>query len=68
MIRFVRGFGRFWWDFIVGDDWRIAAGVTLTLAGAALLVAYTGASDALIAAATATAVFAIAAGSILTAR
>ncbi len=28
----VRGFGLFWWDFIVGDDWRIAAGVVLALA------------------------------------
>lgn len=27
-----RGFGLFWWDFIVGDDWRIAAGVVLALA------------------------------------
>ena len=25
------GFGRFWWDFIVGDDWRCAAGVVLAL-------------------------------------
>ncbi len=23
---------RFLWDFVVGDDWRIAAGVTLALA------------------------------------
>ena len=42
--------------------------MTLALAGGALLVAYTGASDALIAAATATAIFAVAVGSILTAR
>ncbi len=27
----VRGFGAFWWNFIVGDDWRIAAGVVLAL-------------------------------------
>jgi hypothetical protein len=26
-VRFIRSFGRFWWDFIVGDDWRIAAGL-----------------------------------------
>ncbi len=24
-------FGRFWYDFIVGDDWRVAAGVLLAL-------------------------------------
>jgi hypothetical protein len=68
MTRFLKGFGRFWWDFVVGDDWRIAAGVTLALAGGALLVAHSGASDALIAVATALAIFAIAIGSILTAR
>ena len=38
-MRFARGFARFWWDFIVGDDWRIAAGVVTVLAAGALLVA-----------------------------
>ena len=33
----VRRFGRFWWDFIIGDDWRIAAGVVVALAAAAAL-------------------------------
>jgi hypothetical protein len=28
----LRAFGRFWWDFIVGDDWRVAAGLAMTLA------------------------------------
>jgi hypothetical protein len=28
----LRSFGRFWYDFIVGDDWKIAAGVVLALA------------------------------------
>lgn len=28
----VRAFGRFWYDFIVGDDWRIAVGVVAALA------------------------------------
>jgi hypothetical protein len=28
----LRRFGRFWWDFIVGDDWRVAAGVVIALA------------------------------------
>ena len=23
----LRTFGRFWYDFLVGDDWRLAAGV-----------------------------------------
>ena len=35
----VRGFLRFWYDFLVGDDWRIAAGVVLVLAAGAALVA-----------------------------
>ena len=33
----LRAFGAFWWDFVVGDDWRIAAGVVLALAGTAVL-------------------------------
>ena len=40
-MRFVKGFARFWWDFIVGDDWRIAAGVVAVLAAGAVLVAKT---------------------------
>ena len=27
----VRAFLRFLWDFVVGDDWRIAAGVVVAL-------------------------------------
>ncbi len=47
-MRFVTGFGRFWWDFIVGDDWRIAAGVLATLTLGAVLTATQAASDAVI--------------------
>jgi hypothetical protein len=34
-VRHVHSFGRFWWNFVVGDDWRVAAGVAaaLTLTG-----------------------------------
>ena len=32
MIRGLRGFGAFWYGFIVGDDWRVAAGVGVALA------------------------------------
>jgi hypothetical protein len=28
----IRSFLAFWYDFIVGDDWRVAAGVVLALA------------------------------------
>jgi hypothetical protein len=31
-MKYVRAFGRFWWDFIVGDDWRVALGLAATLA------------------------------------
>jgi len=27
----LRGFLRFWWDFVVGDDWKIAATVAAVL-------------------------------------
>jgi hypothetical protein len=37
-MRYVTGFGRFWWDFVIGDDWRIAAGVAAALGLCALLV------------------------------
>jgi hypothetical protein len=45
----IRGFVRFWVDFIVGDDWRIAAGVTVVLALGALLVASGAVGDAVVA-------------------
>jgi hypothetical protein len=32
-------FARFWWDFVVGDDWRVALGVVVALGSTALLVA-----------------------------
>jgi hypothetical protein len=41
----VRGFLRFWYDFIVGDDWRIALGVVLVLSAGALLVAADALAD-----------------------
>jgi len=37
----VRGIGRFWYDFIVGDDWKIAAAVVTALAIGALIAAGT---------------------------
>jgi hypothetical protein len=39
----VRAFGHFWYDFVIGDDWRLAAGalVALALAG---FVAHAGGS------------------------
>lgn len=28
----LRTFGHFWWDFVIGDDWRLALGGALALA------------------------------------
>jgi hypothetical protein len=28
----VRSFGLFWWDFVVGDDWRVAVAVGAAIA------------------------------------
>jgi hypothetical protein len=36
-MKYVVAFLRFWYDFVVGDDWRTAAGVVLALAVTALL-------------------------------
>ena len=34
---YLKTFGRFWWDFIVGDDWRVALGLVAALGSSALL-------------------------------
>jgi hypothetical protein len=39
-MRFLVRFGRFWYDFVVGDDWRLAVG---TVAAIALTYAATSA-------------------------
>jgi hypothetical protein len=33
----LRRFGHFWWDFVIGDDWRLAAGAAVALGLTALL-------------------------------
>jgi len=35
---YVTNFIRFWYDFVVGDDWSVAAGVVVALVITALLV------------------------------
>jgi hypothetical protein len=32
MIRKIRAFGAFWYDFVIGDDWRVALGVVVAFA------------------------------------
>ena len=31
-MKYVRSFVLFWWNFIVGDDWRVAVGLAISLA------------------------------------
>jgi len=36
-MNFIRGFLVFWYDFIIGDDWLVAAGVVVLLAAGGAL-------------------------------
>jgi hypothetical protein len=38
-VRFLRGFGRFWYAFVIGDDWKIAAAVAATVSLGAVVAA-----------------------------
>ena len=44
-MKLVKGFGAFWYDFIIGDDWKIAFAIGLTLVVGAVVasVSATGA-------------------------
>jgi hypothetical protein len=35
----LRAIGLFWWDFVVGEDWRVAAGIVVGLAVTGALAA-----------------------------
>jgi len=35
----VRAFGRFWWNFVVGDDWQAALGIVVAIGITAALAA-----------------------------
>ena len=64
-MRALRGFARFWWEFVIGDDWRIAAGVAVVLAAAAVLVSQTSLSHAIVAVGAAVGVALVAVGAIV---
>src|SRR3954467_12068685 len=49
-VKLLSEFGRFWYDLIVGDDWKIAASVVLALPLAGLLLTRPGAPDQVVAA------------------
>jgi hypothetical protein len=38
-VRYLKGFVRFWYDFIIGDDWTVAAGVIVLLGTTRLVTA-----------------------------
>ena len=38
-MKYLAGFGRFWWNFIVGDDWLAAAGIVAAIGATAALAA-----------------------------
>ena len=57
-MRFARAFALFWWNFVVGDEWRVAVTVGLAAALGGLAAANGWASGELIA-------FTIAAGVML---
>ncbi len=42
-MRWLGQFGRFWYDFLIGDDWRIAVGVVITTTGV-FVAAHNGAN------------------------
>jgi hypothetical protein len=42
MRRALRSFGAFWYDFVIGDDWQVAALMVAALAVTALLVHLAG--------------------------
>jgi hypothetical protein len=44
IIRQIRAFGLFWYDFVVGDDWLLAVGVIVGLGLTALLAHATSAA------------------------
>jgi hypothetical protein len=44
-MKILTAFGRFWYDLLVGDDWKIAASVVVALMLTALLLIGTAAPD-----------------------
>ena len=48
-MRSLKSFGRFWYEFIIGDDWKIAAAVVIALGLTFLLMQTTSLSDHILA-------------------
>ena len=48
-MRVLKSFGMFWYELLVGDDWKIAVSVVIALAIAAVVLTRTGAGDHVVA-------------------
>ena len=48
-MKLLKAFGMFWYELLVGDDWKIAASVVLALFVTALVLTKTGATDQVVA-------------------
>jgi predicted membrane metal-binding protein len=48
-MRYLKAFGAFWYEFVIGDDPKIAVGVVLALLLVLVLLAFTGLSHAVVA-------------------
>jgi hypothetical protein len=44
-VKALAAFGRFWYDFIIGDDWKIAVAVVSAIAVVSLLLVGTSIGD-----------------------
>jgi hypothetical protein len=44
-MKYVKGFFAFWYDFIIGDAWEVAAGVAICLVVLSLLAHYAPSSQ-----------------------
>ena len=48
-MKYLKSFGSFWYDFIIGDDWKIAAAVVLALSATVVLLITTSLDDHVVA-------------------
>jgi hypothetical protein len=48
-VKYLKSFGSFWYDFIIGDDWKIAAAVVLALSVTVVLLTTTSLDDHVVA-------------------
>ncbi|MGW7680922.1 hypothetical protein ACWGID_09310 [Kribbella sp. NPDC054772] len=44
-MKYLKAFGQFWYDFIIGDDWKIAAAVVTVLAVLTVILLATSLGD-----------------------